>query len=397
MEFRFSKRTEGLKPSMIREILKYSSVPGMISLAAGSPPSEALPSKELGEIAAKILTENPAQALQYSVTEGYSPLRELTAKRLREKKGIGRETDGLIITSGAQQVMELTAKALLDSGDTILTEDPSFIGSLNAFRSYGVNLRGVPLCEDGVDLEALQIELKRGKVKIFYCIPNFQNPTGRVTSLEKRTKLLELAREYDFVIIEDDPYGDTRFSGEPLPSIKSLDTEGRVVYAGSYSKVISPGLRVGYCCADQRLITRMTVCKQVSDVHTAMLSQLMVYGFLTQYDFDAHLERLRAVYKSKAEIMTAVLDRFLPEGMSYEKIEGGLFIWCKMPEWVNSADFCTELVKKNVAAVPGAAFLADESRVSRFVRLNFTAPGDDDLRKGTDIFCREAAKFLAKE
>ena len=395
MNYQFSDRIGSLKPSAIREILKSAGTPGLISLAAGSPASETLPNEFLADTAARLLRERPADCLQYSITAGHTPLRELVRTQILAAKGIGTDADSVIITSGAQQCMELAVKALCNEGDTILCEDPSFIGSLNAFRSYGVNLVGIPMQPDGMDLDKLEAHLKQDtRVKILYLIPNFQNPTGRVTSLQKRKAVLALAEQYNFIIIEDDPYGDTRFAGEPVPAIKSMDQNGRVVYAGSFSKVIAPGLRVGYCCANAEIIGKMTVCKQVSDVHTCIFSQLLAYEFLTKADFAAHLANLQSVYRRKAGIMCDILENELPSAVSFERVQGGLFVWCRFPKTVDTNEFCKMLIDQKVAGVPGAAFVTDESKPSDGVRLNFSFPADDALAKGTEIFCRTARNLL---
>lgn len=247
MEYKFSDKVSGLKASAIREILKFTSDPEVISFAAGNPAPEAFPKEEIAKISAELLRDDPILALQYSVTEGYGPLREFLKGWMTEKGCFHKEFDDLIITSGGQQANELSCKVLLNEGDTLICESPSFIGSLNAFRSYNVNLVGVDMDDDGINLEKLEYTLKTEKnVKILYLIPNFQNPTGRTMSLEKRKAVYELACRYDFIILEDDPYGELRFAGEKVPTIKSLDTEGRVIYSSTFSKLISSGFRTGY-------------------------------------------------------------------------------------------------------------------------------------------------------
>lgn len=276
MEYSFSKKVSSLQPSAIREILKFTSMPGVISFAAGNPAPEAFPEKEVAQISANILATRPIDALQYSITEGYIPLRETVAQYMKTKHNVGKDFDKIIITAGAQQVMDLTTKALCNEGDTVICESPSFIGSLNAFRSYGVHLCGVPVESDGMNIEKLEQALKTEKnVRFIYTIPNFQNPSGVTMSLEKRKSVYELAKKYGVMILEDNPYGEIRFAGENVPCIKSLDTEGIVIYAGSFSKVLSPGMRVGYAIAPEAVIAKLTVCKQVSDVHTTIFTQII--------------------------------------------------------------------------------------------------------------------------
>lgn len=385
MDYKFADRICGLKPSAIREIFKYAADPEVVSLSAGNPAPDAFPAEALEEISARLMKENPTLALQYSITEGYAPLRN-SLKSYMEKYDIGKEFDSLIVTSGAQQVMDLTTKALVNYGDEIICEAPSFIGSLNTFRSYGAKLLGVPMEEDGMDMEALEETLKtHDKVRFIYTIPTFQNPSGITMSLEKRRRLYELAKEYGVLILEDNPYGELRYKGEDLPTIKSFDTDGIVIYAGSFSKIISPGMRVGWCVAPEEIIQKLTVCKQGSDVHTNIWSQVLCHEFMTKYDFEGHLQYLRDLYSKKAEFTMALLREHLSDTISYGDIDGGLFIWCTLPEDVDMPQFCLDAVKNKVCVVPGTAFLTDESATSHNFRINFSTPTNEQLEKGIRI------------
>ena len=395
MNYQFSDRVQALKPSAIREIFKYAADPAVVSLSAGNPAPEAFPAEAIAEISAEILRERPVEALQYSVTEGYAPLREYLSAYLKEKHGIGRAFDGLIVTSGAQQVMDLFAKSMLNEGDTVLCEAPSFIGSLNTFRSYRARLRGVPMQPDGMDMDALEQALKEEKnVKFIYTIPNFQNPTGITMSAEKRRRLYALAKRYGVLILEDNPYGDIRFAGVHVEAVKSLDEDGLVVYAGTFSKVISPGMRVGYCVAPQEILQKMVVCKQGEDVHTTIWSQMVCYEFMAHCDFDAHLARLRGIYRKKAKVATDAMDEFLAPKISYLPIEGGLFFWCTLPDSADMTDFCTQAVRRKVCVVPGNAFLTDETQPCRSFRINYTTPTDENLVKGIRILGETAKDVL---
>lgn len=386
MNYKFSDRVQTLKPSAIREIFKYAADPAVISLSAGNPAPEAFPVKEIAEISAKILKEHPIEALQYSVTEGYAPLRDHLTQYMKTKHNIGRSFDSLLITSGAQQVMDLLTKSLLNEGDTVLCEAPSFIGSLNTFRSYRAHLRGVPMDPDGMNMEALEQALKEEKnVKYIYTIPNFQNPTGITMSAEKRRRMYQLAKQYGVLILEDNPYGDLRFAGEHIEAIKSLDEDGIVVYAGTFSKVISPGMRVGYCIAPKKIIQKMVVCKQGEDVHSNIWSQMVCYELMAHYDFDAHLWRLKDVYRKKSKVATDALDRCLLPKITYLPIQGGLFFWCTLPGGVDMTDFCKQAVLRKVCVVPGNAFLTDETQPCSSFRINYTTPTDENLVKGIEI------------
>ncbi len=383
MNYSFADRVNTLQPSVIREILKYSSVPGMISFAAGNPAPEAFPVDEIAAISAKIYAERPIDALQYSVTEGYNPLRDAIRQRYSALFG---ENDQVLITSGAQQVMELATKSLCNEGDVIICEAPTFIGSLNAFRSYNTKLVGIPMENDGMDLNALEDALKANdNVRFIYCIPNFQNPSGIVTSLEKRIGIYALAKKYDVMVLEDNPYGETRYDGEEIPTIKSMDTDCRVIYAGTFSKVVSPGLRVGYAIAPSQVVSKMTVCKQVSDVHTGIYNQMIVHQFMTGDTYDAHLARIKEVYRKKSDLMTSLIDIELAPRVSYIRPQGGLFIWCTLPEQIDMMSFATEAVNRKVAVVPGNAFLVDESQPCSCIRLNFSTPTDEQIEQGMKI------------
>lgn len=395
MNYTFSDRIGSLQPSAIREILKYSSIKEFISLSAGNPAPEAFPTEAIAEISADIFKNHPIDALQYSVTEGYTPLRDHLKEYMRKKNSVGTDDDELIITSGAQQVMELSAKALCNEGDTVICEDPSFIGSLNAFRSYGLRLCGVAMEENGISVEKLEQALKTEKnVRFIYTIPNFQNPTGATMSLEKRREVYRLAKQYGVMIVEDNPYGDIRFAGEDLPSIKSFDTDGIVIYAGSFSKVLSPGMRVGFTVAPKPVVSKLVVCKQVSDVHTNIWSQIVAHEFMTKYDYEAHLENNRRIYKHKAELMMQLIDSELSDFVTYTPVEGGLFIWCRIKNDADMNEFCADAARNSVGIVPGNAFAADESQKSCSFRLNYSTPTDDDMTAGIKILHDISRKYL---
>lgn len=386
MKYFLSDKVQTLKPSAIREIFKYAADPQVVSLSAGNPDPEAFPVKEIAEISNDILTNRPIDALQYSVTEGYAPLRNALADYMKNKFSIGRDFDNLIVTSGAQQVMDLATKSLCNEGDTVICEAPSFIGSLNSFRAYNARLCGVPLEIDGMNLEALENALKNEKnVRFIYIIPNFQNPSGVTTSLEKRKAIYKLAQKYDVLILEDNPYGELRVSGEDVPAIKSFDEDGRVIYVGSFSKVLSPGMRIGWTVAPRDIASKLIVCKQGSDVHTNIWAQMVAAEFMQKYDFEQHLERLRNIYRKKIRFTTELLDKYLAPKITYNKIDGGLFIWCKLPDSVNMNDFCKKAIERKVCVVPGNAFLTDEKEQSSCFRINFSTPTNEQLEKGIKI------------
>lgn len=386
MDYKFSERVLALKPSAIREIFKYAADPTYISLSAGNPAPEAFPAKELAAISAKLMQEEPILALQYSVTEGYPLLRQHLTKYMQETQNIGRDFDDILITTGAQQVMDLFSKSILNEGDTVICEAPSFIGSLNDFRSYRAKLVGIPMDGDGMNMEALENALKTEKnVKFIYTIPNFQNPSGITMSLEKRKKLYELAKQYDVMILEDNPYGDLRYEGEALPTIKSMDEDGIVMYAGSFSKVISPGMRVAYAIGPKPVIQKMTVCKQGQDVHTNIWSQVLCYRFMTEYDFDAHLENLRSIYTKKRQLLLGLMEKHLAPHITWDDFNGGLFAWCHLPKNIDMMTFVQKALEKKVCVVPGTAFLTSENEPCDAFRINFSTPTDEQLTRGIEL------------
>lgn len=383
MEYRFSNRVQGLRPSAIREIFKYAADPAVISLSAGNPAPDAFPVEAIRACSEAVLREQPIDALQYSVTEGLPALRADVKALLERRCGIHTPGDSVLITSGAEQIMDLLGKSLLNEGDTVVCEQPSFVGALNAFRSYGAALKGVPMQNDGMDLCALESILKADpRVKFIYTIPNFQNPTGITTSWEKRRGIYALAKQYGVLVLEDNPYGDLRFAGEAVPAIKTLDGDGHVLYAGTFSKTISPGMRVGYAVGGDTLLQKMTVCKQGGDVHTNIWSQLVIHRFLHTYDFDAHLKALQGIYAKKYAVARRAMDEGAPD-ISYLPIAGGLFLWCTLPDAIPMRDFCMAAIReKKVCVVPGNSFLPDEDMPCQSFRINYSSPTDAALDRG---------------
>ncbi|MDR2908383.1 MAG: PLP-dependent aminotransferase family protein [Oscillospiraceae bacterium] len=387
MEFYISRKMKDMKPSAIREFFKYASVPGVISYSAGSPSPEALPVEAIREITSRIVEEDVEKALLYSVSEGYTPLREELRKYVADNYSSTTDDDDILILSGATQSVDLAAKVLCDEGDTVICEDPSFTGCLNTFRTYGVNLAGVPVSETGIDLNRLERALKEEKrVRLIYTIPNFQNPTGYTMDLPTRRGLYELAVRYNVPILEDDPYGDLRFEGEALPTIKSMDKEGLVLYNRTFSKVLSAGIRVGYFIVPKALMGMLTVGKQSTDVHTGMISQLLCYRFLAGYDLTAHIKAIAPVYKRKCGLMLSELGRLPGDKITFSRPEGGLFVWATLPGITDASEFVMRLVmEKKVATVPGGGFFARQPHVSNCLRMTFAAPSDEQIVTGIGL------------
>ena len=280
----------------------------------------------------------------------------------------------MLVVSGGQQGIELTAKVMCDEGDTVIAEEPSFIGALNAFRSLGLNLTGVPMEGDGMNVEALEEALKSNpRAKIIYTIPTFHNPCGITTSLEKRRRIYELAREYGAIIIEDNPYGELRFSGSDVPTIKSMDTDGIVVYCGTFSKILSPGMRVGFVCAPETIAQKIVVAKQVEDVHTNIFFQLIAHRFMTEFDMDGHIEHTEAL-QTQMQADAGHISRGAARRHRLTKPKGGLFVWCTLPERLPVDKFVRDAAAEKVFVVPGSAFQCDLSKPINAIRLNYRRP-----------------------
>ncbi len=383
MEYKISDKLAALKPSAIREIFKSLSDPTIISFAAGNPSPLSFPVADLADLSADIFANSSTAALQYSVTEGYPPFREAIRARMKEKFGIGRDFDETIVTTGGNQAIELCCKVMCNEGDVVVCENPSFIGALNAFRSNGAKTVGVPLTPTGIDPKKLEETLANTpNVKMLYLIPTFQNPAGVTSTLENRKAVYEIAKKYGVLIFEDNPYGELRFAGEDVPTYKSFDEDGIVMYCSSFSKILSAGMRIGYACGPQPVIQKMVVAKQVEDVHTNIFFQMLCCRYMTERDLDAHIESIRGIYRDKAGRMLRRLDEFMPKCVSYTRPEGGLFLWCTLPGGVSSADYVKEALARKVAVVPGTAFNCDPAAPSDSFRLNYSTPSDEDIDRG---------------
>lgn len=382
MQFSFSDRVSDMKPSAIREIFKSLTDPSVISFAAGNPSPLSFPVEKMHNISEEIFLTEASTALQYGITEGYTPLRRQVEKRLSEKFSIGSSDDELIITTGGQQGIDLCAKVLCNEGDTVICENPSFIGALNAFRSYRANLVGIDMEEDGINISALEQALKDNRnTKLIYVIPTFQNPSGKTTSLEKRKAILALAEKYDCVILEDNPYGELRFAGEDIPTIKSMDKNGRVLYCSSFSKILSAGMRIGFVIGQKELIQKIVVVKQVNDVHTNLFFQMLVSKFIETYGLDEHIAFIRSIYREKCGLMLSELDKHMTGKAEFTRPEGGLFIWLTV-KGGNGDEIAKKALANKVAVVTGTSFNPVQGGFSPSVRLNYSTPSDEQIIEG---------------
>jgi len=404
MNYEFSDKLAALKPSAIREIFKSLTDPTIISFAAGNPAPESFPTEELARLSADIYATTPNVALQYGMTEGYPPLREAVAKRQKDVFGIGKSVsegdkynDSTVILSGGQQGIELACKAFCNEGDVVICENPTFIGALNAFRSNGAVTVGVELHDDGIDPDELEAAIKANpRTKLIYLIPTFQNPAGITTSYEKRVRIYEIAKKYNIPIIEDNPYGELRFAGEDIPTIKSFDTEGLVIYCSTFSKILSAGMRVGFCVAPEEIVTKIVIAMQVEDVHTNMFFQMLCYRYMTECDIDAHIDMIRALYRRKCGLMLRALEENLPKEIKFTRPEGGLFLWCTLPEYVDMNDFVKRAIEYKVAVVPGTTFNCDTTAPSHCFRLNYSTPSDEQIVEGCRRLGEVARAILNK-
>lgn len=390
MEYQFSDKIAQLKPSAIREILKAPKDADTITLAAGNPAPESFPVEDLARFAAEIFATQSTEALQYGATDGYEPLRRVVAERQKRVWGIGKSIadgdaydDTTIIVSGGNQGIELACKVFCNEGDVVICENPTFIGGLNSFRSCGMQTVGVPLEDDGMDIEALEETIRcTPNAKLLYVIPTFQNPAGITTSLEKRKKIYEIAKKYQIMILEDNPYGELRFAGEEIPTIKSFDTVGLVIYCSSFSKILSAGMRVGFVVAPEAVAAKMVVAKQSEDVHTNQFFQILCYKFMTECDVDAHIRMIRELYGRKCRLMLDCLEKELPPSIKFTRPEGGLFIWVTLPDDADASAFLKAAIAEKLMIVPGATFNCDTTAPSQSFRLNYSTPSDEQIVEG---------------
>lgn len=380
-DLHYANRFDHVSGSAIREIFKIIAQPGMISFAGGNPSPAALPDAQVAEIASQVLMDNGKAILQYGATEGYPAFLESLQVFIREH--LGFEAPSVLPVTGSTQAMDLLCKALINPGDRIIVENPSFLGNLQCMKLYEAELVPVSSDENGLDTDHLERLIIETKPKMIYTIPTFQNPTGRTLNLQRRKRIAELANQYGVVVAEDDPYRDLRYQGEPLPAIKSFDENGWVVFLGSFSKIISPGLRVGFLAGDANIIRKCTIGKQSTDVHTANLNQAIVDQFIRQNLLPEHIARISSSYAIQCNAMLKHLSEF-PSGVRYTKPEGGLFIWAELPEDVNAKDLLEKAIEKKVAFVPGTHFFANGGHFNT-LRLNFSNSSLDQIHQGMTI------------
>jgi 2-aminoadipate transaminase len=382
----FSERAKGLRASEVRELLKLLEVPDMISFAGGFPNPETFPADIIREIADDILRKDGAKTLQYGITEGCPQLRESVAGRMK-KKGMDISKDNVLIVSGSQQVIDLVGKVFIDPEDTIVISAPTYLTALTGWAVYQADFESIPIDHDNMRMDIFEERMKKLSRRanppgIVYALPNFQNPAGVTMPEKNRKRLVDLASEYDFLILEDDPYGELRYRGEHIPPIKSFDDEDRVIYMSTFSKILSPGLRVGWVVAHEDILRKLVIAKQSADVCTNVLGQKIAHGYIERGYIDPQIEKIKKSYSKKMDLMLSGMDEFMPEGIKWTKPDGGMFLWVDLPDWMDSSELLKKALKKRVAFVTGKAFFADPKDGTTSMRLNFTHPSDQLITEG---------------
>jgi 2-aminoadipate transaminase len=379
-----ASRMREVRASDIREILKLTQRPGVISFAGGLPAAELFPAAKMAKVAASVLESEGCRVLQYSPTEGDPKLREAIAERVNAAQGTSFTPDGVFITNGSQQGLDLSGRMFLDEGDVVLCESPTYLGAINAFKAYLPRFVEVPTDDEGMVISELQRRLEElERVRLIYVIPSFQNPTGRTWSLERRRAFLAVVEKYGVPVVEDDPYSELCFEGEPLPSLKSLDTKDRVIYLGTFSKIFCPGLRIAWLIAAKPLVERYVLLKQGTDLHTSTLAQREIATYIERYDLSADIANIREVYRERRDVMLGAMDELFPEPIRYTRPRGGLFLWVELPARLNARDLLQRSLKRDVAFVPGGAFFPNGGHENTF-RLNFSAMPPERIREGIE-------------
>ena len=378
----FASRMQDLRASDIREILKVTQQPDVISFAGGLPASELLPAVEMAELARDLLLDDGVRALQYAPTEGLGLLREAIANRLRRRWDLRRSADEVLVVSGSQQALDLTGKVFLDEGDTVLCESPTYLGGISAFRAYRPRFVEVPTDDDGMVPTELEQRLgSLDRVKLIYVVPDFQNPSGRRWSVSRRRLLAEIAARFGVPVIEDAPYAELCYDGAPLQPIASMDETGLVVYLGTFSKILAPGLRLGWVAADKTILHRYVLAKQGADLHTSSLVQLLAARFMLDHDIEVHIAHLREAYRARRDAMLAALEEHFPPDVGFTRPAGGLFLWVELPEGMDARRLLEHALDERVAFVPGECFFPGGGHENT-LRLNFSAMPEDRITEG---------------
>lgn len=392
----YAQRISSLNASEVRELLKMTENPGIISFAGGLPAPELFPIRELSDMCVSVLKRDGRRALQYAATEGHQPLRKWIACRMNATLGTHFDADNILITNGSQQAIDLTGKVFFDEGDAVLCESPTYLAAITALRAYGCRFVEVPTDDGGMKMEELEAVLKRTRrVKAVYVIPNFQNPTGRTMALERRKRLAELAALHNVIVLEDNPYGELRFEGDFLPSVQSFDESGRVLCTGTFSKILCPGLRVGWIAGDKEIVRKYVLVKQGVDLQSNTFAQALIAAYLERYDLEAHIGAILKVYKKRRDVMTAAMERLFPAEVLFTRPEGGLFAWATLPKPANTRTLLKDCLKRNVAFVPGGSFFPNGGNEAA-MRLNFSNMEEEYIECGIGIIAEALQEHMKK-
>lgn len=381
----FAKRTDELKPSPIRMLLALTTKPEVTSFAGGLPAPELFPVKEFKAACDKVMDEAGPTALQYGQTDGWKRLREQIAERMLAKNNIHADPSEILLTAGSQQGLDFCGRIFVDEGDVIIMESPSYLGAINAFRPNQPNFIEIPTDDNGMIMEELEKVLATTKnVKLIYVIPDFQNPSGRTWPLERREKFMEIITKYEIPVIEDNPYGELRYKGDYLPALKSMDTKGLVMYLGTMSKILSPGVRIGWICACKEYIEKFNLLAQAAVLQTSTFAAMAVSAYIDMFDLDAHVEECRKTYKHRAALMVDSMKKYFPPEVKFTDPDGGLFTWAEMPDYINAEELFNDTIKQNVAFVPGDSFFPNGGN-SHCFRLNYSGASDEQIVNGIKI------------
>ena len=382
MNFPIAQRMDRMKASEIRELLKLTAKPEIISFAGGLPAPELFPVEEIAEVSRDLLLKEGRQLLQYATTEGRPTLRAKIAARMAAKYNTVVDKDDILITTGSQQCLDFIGKLFLNPGDVVLCESPSYLGALNAFNAYQPKFVEVPTDDKGLIPEELdKILATTPNCKFIYVIPDFQNPTGRTWPMERRLAFMEVVNKYNLPVAEDNPYGELRYEGVILPSLKSLDTKGLVMFLGTFSKVFCPGLRLGWVAAEHELLQKFVMIKQSADLHTSNFDQGVADAYMDKYDLDEHVKEIVALYKHRRDLILECMEKEFPAGTTWTHPEGGLFLWLTFPEGVSALKVFNKCIEQKVAGVIGDAFFPNE-KTDRTMRINYSNMPDDRIVEG---------------
>lgn len=385
-----------IKASEIREILKVTEQEDVISFAGGLPAPELFPIKEINEINQIVLKEAGTKALQYTTTEGYAPLREWISKRMNERLGTSFDKDNILITHGSQQGLDLSGKVFLDEGDIVLCESPTYLAAISAFKAYGCSFIEIPTDRYGMNMDVLEDVLRKTKnIKLIYVIPTFQNPTGKTWNLERRKRLAELSAQYSVAVVEDNPYGELRFEGESLPSVKAFDKAGNILCTGSFSKIFCPGFRIGWIAGDKEIIRKYVLVKQGTDLQCNTIAQMTIAEYLKRYDIDKHIKKIVEVYRKRRDIAVRSIECYFPKNIKFTHPEGGLFTWIELPEGVSTRNILEKCLEKKIAFVPGGSFFPNENKENTF-RINYSNMPEDRIEKGLQILGEVIKEYISQ-